>query len=728
MIAEVLIEYNTKNIDKTFSYLIPSFLEKELKKGMKVKVPFGKKLVNGFVVDIKPKPTDIAYELKEIKKIEDKFLVLDDEMLCLADYLSKMTLCSRIAAIQTMLPSNLKVKDKKYNLEKYDTYVTLNISKDKVREYILNNKRSVKQKEILTSLLKEEKILKKDLGSSGKSLLEKGLIKEVKEQKYRIVYTGEKKEVHTLTEAQSKAYEEIKKYLNTYETILLYGVTGSGKTEIYMTLMQEVIKNKKKALLLVPEITLTTQIVKRFYEVFGREVAIFHSSLSLGEKQDEYERILKGEVSIVIGTRSAVFTPIKDLGIIIIDEEHSENFKQETMPRYHTLDMAKFRAQYNNCPLLLGSATPSLETMARAQKGVYKLVTLDKRVGSSLLPEVTLVDMAMEMRKRNPYISSLLQTKIYDRLSKNEQIILLLNRRGFSTIVTCQNCGYTYKCPNCDISLTYHKSSNSLRCHYCGASIIKSDECPACHEKSLNFLGLGTEKLETELKRMFPIARIIRMDVDTTTLKGSHERIINDFKEGKYDILLGTQMISKGLDFPKVTLVGVINADTSLNIPDFRSSERTFALLTQAAGRSGRSSTLGEVIIQTFNPDNFTLECVRKQDYNKFYNYEMQIRKKLSYPPYYYLVSIRISSKDYDKASREALKVKNFLSRNLEDKTIILGPTTASLFRVNNIYRFQIILKYQYDKKLDNTLRELDKRYVGDKDVYLEIDNNPLHI
>ncbi len=728
MIAEVLIEYNTKNIDKTFSYLIPPILGPELKKGMKVKVPFGRKLVNGFVLDIKPKPTDIKYELKEVNKIVDKFLVLNDELLALADYLSTKTLCSKIWAFQTMLPSNLKVKDKKYNLEKFDTYVTLNTSDDKVKEYILNNKRSPKQNEILESLLQTEKLKKNELGSSVKTLLAKGLIKEEKEKKYRLNYTGETHGTHTLTEYQSEAYNEIKKYLNTPKTILLHGVTGSGKTEIYMTLMQEVIKNGKTAMLLVPEITLTTQIVKRFYEVFGSDVAIFHSSLSMGEKQDEFERILKGEVKIVIGTRSAVFTPLKNLGIIIIDEEHSENFKQETTPRYHALDMASFRSKYNNCPLLLGSATPSLETMARAKKGVYKLVTLDKRVGSSILPKVTLVDMAIEMRKRNPYISSLLKTKIYDRLSKNEQIILLLNRRGFSTVITCQNCGYTYKCPNCDISLTYHKSTNNLRCHYCGYTVFKNDECPSCHEKSLNFLGLGTEKLETELKTMFPIARIVRMDTDTTSLKGSHERIINDFKDGKYDILLGTQMISKGLDFPNVTLVGVISADTSLNIPDFRSSERTFSLLTQAAGRSGRSETPGEVIIQTFNPDNFTLECVSKQDYNKFYNYEMQIRKKLSYPPYYYLVSIKIISNDYDKASSESLKVKNFLQANLEEKTIILGPTTASMFKFNNTYRFQIILKYQFDNKLANTLKELDKKYVGNKDVYLEIDNSPLHI
>ena len=694
---------------------------------MKVKVPFGKKLVNGFVTDIRSKKKEEPYELKEVHSIVDKFLVLNDELLALGKYLSETTLCSKIWAYQTMLPSNLKVKNKKFNLEKYDTYITLNKGKDEVLEYINQNKRRKSQIEILNLLLSKDKVLKNTVNKTVKNLIDEGLVKELKEVKYRLNYTGEIHEHYKLTSYQEQAYKEIKKNFNTSNTVLLHGVTGSGKTEIYMTLMEDAIKQNKTALLLVPEITLTTQIVKRFYQVFGNDVAIFHSSLSMGEKQDEYKRILNGEVKIVIGTRSAIFTPLQNLGIIIIDEEHSDNFKQDTTPRYHALDMAKFRAQYNNCPVLLGSATPSLETMARAKKGVYKLVTLDKRVGSANLPLVTLVDMREEMRKRSPYISTRLKDEIIKRVFRKEQVILLLNRRGFSTIVNCQNCGYTYKCPNCDISLTYHKTTNNLRCHYCGYTVLKSDVCPSCNEKSLNFLGLGTEKLETELKNMFPEARIIRMDTDTTSLKGSHEKIINAFRNGEYDILLGTQMISKGLDFPKVTLVGVINADTTLNVPDFRSSERTFSLLTQVAGRSGRSEIPGEVIIQTYNPDNYTLECVRKQDYEKFYNYEMQIRKKLSYPPYYYLVGIKIISSDYDAASKEALKVKNYLSKNLDPKTIILGPTTASMFKFNNMYRFQIILKYKYDDKLDDTLRDIDKMYVNKK-VYLEIDKSPLQI
>jgi primosomal protein N' (replication factor Y) len=353
---------------------------------------------------------------------------------------------------------------------------------------------------------------------------------------------------------------------------------------------------------------------------------------------------------------------------------------------------------------------------------------MTNRIGSSTLPTVEIVDMAEEMKKRNVILSEKLKLKIQDRLIKKEQTILLLNRRGFSTVISCKSCGYTYKCPNCDITLTYHKSSNNLRCHYCGYTVFKEEECPSCHEKALSDYGTGTEKLEQELIKEYPDARIIRMDADTTRKKGSHEDIINRFKNHEYDILLGTQMISKGLDFPLVTLVGVINADATLNIPDFRSGERTFSLLNQVAGRAGRSEKHGEVIIQTFNPDNFTLACVKENDYLKFYEYEMNNRHKLDYPPYYYLTSVKIASKDYELASKEITKVKKYLLNNLSNKSIILGPTTANVFKMNNIYRFQILIKYKIDDKLFDTLKELDKIYMLNNKVNIEIDNNPLEV
>ena len=726
MYAEVLIEYSAKAIDKTFTYIIPDHLRNDIKIGMKVLIPFGTKTINGFVTNITNEFKD-TYELKTIVDIVDKYLCLNKEMMELGEYLQEKTLCTKIAAYQAMLPSALKVKDKKNNYTKYITYIELTATKEQIEEYINNNSRKKINIEILTNLLNTKKELKNKYTSTNiKQLLEANLIKETQEQVYRL--NKEKKEIEhfTLSEQQENAINQVD--LNTNKTYLLHGVTGSGKTEVYMRLIEKTIKNNKTAIMLVPEISLTTQIVNRFYDRFGPEVAIFHSALSDGERFDEYLKILRNEVKIVVGTRSAVFTPLNNLGLIILDEEHSENYKQDSNPRYHATDMADYRAKYHNIPLILGSATPSLESMARAQKGVYEYIEMTKRIGTSTLPTVKIIDMAEEMKKRNTIFSEELINKICDRLISNEQSIILLNRRGYSTVITCKSCGYTYECPHCDITLTYHKSSNNLRCHYCGYTVFKGEECPECKEKALIDYGLGTEKLEQELTKKVPDARIIRMDADTTSTKGSHQEIIDKFKNHEYDILLGTQMISKGLDFPLVTLVGVINADTTLNIPDFRSGERTFSLLSQVAGRAGRGEKKGEVILQTYNPDNFTLKCVQENDYMKFYNYEMNNRHKLDYPPYYYLTSIKIASSDYDIASKEITKVKRYLEKNISKKSIILGPTTASMFKVKNIYRFQIIVKYKVDPMLQKTLKELDELYKLNTKANIEIDNNPLQV
>lgn len=726
MYAEVLIEYNAKTIDKSFTYLIPEKLKNELKVGMKVVVPFGNKLINGFVTNILT-TFNSDYELKEINSIKEKEFVLNKELFALADYLKKETLCTKIQAYQTMLPSSLKVKEQKSNYEKLVSYIEINVKEDEINNYIANNGKRTKQVEILKRILEEKKVLKKEInGSSLNTLLEKKLVKEVKEQEYRLNNREVKEEDFELTEEQQRVVGAID--LNKYETCLIHGVTGSGKTEVYIKLIKEVIKKGCTAILLVPEITLTAQIVERFYKRFGSDVAVFHSALSEGEKYDEYLKILRKEVKIVVGTRSAIFTPLENLGIIIIDEEHTESYKQDTCPRYHVRDLAKFRAEYNNIPLVLGSATPTLESMARALKGVYKYLELSNRVGASRMPDTIIVDMTEEIKKRNLIFSSLLKDKIKERLERKEQTILLLNRRGFSTIITCSSCGYTYKCPYCDITMTYHKSTNNLRCHYCGYTVLKSDKCPECHENTLNYYGLGTEKLEQELKTLFPEARVVRMDTDTTSRKGSHSRIIKDFLEHKYDILLGTQMISKGLDFPKVTLVGVINADTTLNIPDFRSGEKTFALLSQTAGRAGRKDLKGEVILQTFNKDNYILNCVKDNNYKKFYQYEMSNRHKLKYPPYYYLCSIKISSRDYEIAGKEANKARKYLDSHLSESSIVLGPTTASMFKVNNIYNFQIIIKYKKDDKLFNTLKELDNIFAINNKANISIDTSPMRI
>lgn len=722
MYADVLIQYGAKVLDKTFTYKIPYNLN--IRKGNKVKVAFCNKIIFGIVTNIKD-----ATELDKVNEIIDIVnpdIYLNDELLKLGKYISSITFTTLIKSYQTMLPTSLKVKNIESNYNKYDEYLELNKSKSEIKDYINNNKRSKSQIIILNRLLNNEKILKNEVSTSYKTLLEKNLIKINKVRKYRLNYNDNEKKEYKLNEDQQTVVNNI--LLNNYKTYLLYGVTGSGKTVVYIDLIKRVLKLNKSAIMLVPEISLTTQMVERLYSSFGRDVAILHSGLSDGEKYDEYTKISKGEVKVVVGTRSAIFAPLKDIGIIIIDEEHSGTYKQESSPRYNAIDIAKWRSEYNNCPLILGSATPSLESFARAKKEVYKLLTLPNRVGKYKLPKVSIVDMAKEMKKRNMMFSDELKEEILNTLAKKEQVMLLLNRRGFSTIISCQSCGYTYKCPHCEISLTYHKSSNNLRCHYCGYTKLLTDICPTCHEKAIRDFGLGTEKIESELKKLFPSARILRMDADTTTKKGSHEKYINMISDGRVDIIVGTQMISKGLDFPNISLVGVINADESLNIPDFRSNEKTFSLLNQVSGRAGRSGIESKVIIQTFNPDNKLFELIKNNNYIGLFNNEMIIRKRLNYPPYYYILGIKICSKDYDIASKHATKIANYLKNNIDDSSILLGPSTANMFKLNNIYRFQIIIKYKFDDKLFETIKFIDNMYVDEKNMYLEIDNNPISI
>ena len=494
-----------------------------------------------------------------------------------------------------------------------------------------------------------------------------------------------------------------------------------------MELIAQVIKKGKTAIMLVPEISLTPQIVARFVSRFGKEVAILHSGLSDGEKYDEYRKIREGKVKIVVGARSAIFAPLANLGIIIIDEEHTATYKQDNNPRYHARDVAIMRGIYHSAPVILGSATPSLESFARAKKGVYKLLTLTSRPSGSKLPEVTLVDMKNEVKRGNFILSKVLKDKIQERISRGEQVILLLNRRGYSSMLTCRDCGHVLKCPNCDISLTYHKTSNTNRCHYCNYSVKNVSKCPVCSSSNMKDYGLGTERLEEELNKLFK-ARVVRMDMDTTSRKGMHEKIIEDFGAHKYDILLGTQMIAKGLDFPLVTLVGVVNADSSLNVPDFRSSENTFGLLSQVSGRAGRSNLPGEVIIQSYNPEHYSIRLAQEHDYLHFYQTEIEIRKALNYPPYYYITGVNISSLDYDLGFSEAKKIGTYLRKNVLTTTQILGPSMANVFKVNNVYYYQCIIKYNKDDKLDKVLMKLDEIYKLNNKVDIAIDVNPVRV
>ena len=715
MVVGVLVELSAKAIDKVFDYNVPKELEDSIKVGIRVSVPFGRMTLEGFVLEIKDSNTT-SIELKSIIDVVDKDIVLNKELLELGKVMRDNTLSTLISCYQVMLPKALKAGSTG-NI-KYDTYYKLNSNYSDIK---LNDK----QKEII-ELVKNGPVLRKELVdisiSSLNTLVKKGILIEEKSEHYRVSYDELDNSKMKLTKDQQAVVDSVISDINTY---LLYGVTGSGKTEVYMEIIDYYLSLGKTSIVLVPEISLTPQMIARFEKRFGKRIAAIHSGLSDGEKYDEYRRIARGEASIVIGARSAIFAPLNNIGIIIIDEEHSDSYKQsDPSPRYHARDIAILRSKYHNCSVLLGSATPSLESRARAEKGVYKLLTLPHRVNGKELPSVNIIDMNKEVRKIKGHFSNELVDAIRGRLEKSEQVILLLNRRGYSSFVTCKNCGYTFKCPNCDITLTYHKSSNTLRCHYCGHGEKVFDTCPSCKEKSLNNLGVGTQKIEEELNKLFPDSRVLRMDYDTTSKKGMHEKMIDDFKDGKYDILLGTQMVAKGLDFSNVTLVGVINADTSLNIPDFRSSENTFSLLSQVAGRSGRSTKTGSVIIQTYNPEHYAISLCKNHDYLSFYKQEMMIRRQLKYPPYFYICNIRVSGKDASYILGEALKIKNSLEKNLHS-TIILGPSTSSLFKMNNVFRYNIILKYKKEDNLYLILSKVIDHYLTNNKIKIDIDFNP---
>ncbi len=718
MIVGVLVELANKTLDRIFDYKVDDNIKNDIKIGIRVEVPFGKQTLEGFVLHIKDY-SDVD-NLKSVIRVIDSDVVLNKELIELGKVMKENTLATLISCYQVMLPRALKAKKKNNITKKYDTYYKLvknidykfNLSQQKIIDCFNNN-----------PLVKRDELLKIS-PSSLKTLVNKKILVEEKIEHYRIEYNKKNSNIKVLTPTQEKVVEEVN--LNRSDVYLLHGVTGSGKTEVYIKLISKVISNGKTAIMLVPEISLTPQMISRFSEVFGSRIAAIHSALSEGEKYDEWRRINRGEADIVIGARSAIFAPLNNLGIIIIDEEHSDSYKQDTNPRYNAKDIAIVRSKTNNCPVVMGSATPSLEAFARAKKGVYKLLSMPNRINGKDLPDVTLIDMNIEAKKSKLHISTPLLNSIKEVIDNNNQVILLLNRRGYSSFVTCKNCGYTFKCPNCDITLTYHKTSNTLRCHYCGYGTKVYKECPECHEEAVSNLGVGTEKIEEELKELVPNAKVLRMDFDTTSRKGMHEKMISSFKKHEYDILLGTQIVAKGLDFENVTLVGVINADTSLNIPDFRSSENTFSLLSQVSGRSGRSNKKGNVIIQTFNPEHYAIKYTKTHDYIGFYNHEMTIRKALKYPPYYYICYLKISSKDYDIASIEANKIKKSLERNLKN-TIILGPSVANIFKMNNIYRYGIILKYKYEENLYKTLNILVEHYRNNNKVNIDIDFNPNH-
>ncbi|QNQ80268.1 primosomal protein N' [Lactobacillus sp. PV034] len=605
------------------------------------------------------------------------------------------------------------------------------VNQQKLIKDIINNQESYP---------KTAKQLESELNLSAgflKQTVEKGWLKRDLIETYRdplANFKGKNKSKEiTLNPGQNRALSKISQAIKEREnkTFLLEGVTGSGKTEVYLHAIQKALESGRNALMLVPEISLTPQMVEQVKARFGSNVAVLHSGLSTGERYDEWRRIRRGEAQVVVGARSAVFAPLSNVGLIIIDEEHESSYKQEDTPRYHARDVALLRSKYHHCPLVLGSATPSLASRARAQKGNYELLRLTERANSKALPEVTLIDLKqVEFAGGQFDLSVDLVEKIKEKLARREQVILLLNRRGFANFMLCRSCGYVMQCPNCDISLTMHKDTGQMQCHYCGYKTPIPNKCPNCQETQIRFLGTGTQKVEEELKELIPQASILRMDVDTTRRKGSYKKILDKFGAGEANILLGTQMIAKGLDFPNVTLVGVINADTSLQVPNFNASEKTFDLLTQVSGRAGRADKKGEVMIQTYNPEHYAIELAQSQDYESFYRKEMQVRHQGNYPPFFYTVLISVASKNEQAAAKFAFVVKRKLMQELHAPTIVLGPTPSSIAKIKNQYFYQILVKYKKEDKLNPILHELqdEAQKIKKQGLNVYIDNEPERI
>ena len=789
-IAQVIVDVPLMQTDKPFSYIIPKDVEDQVTIGSRVHVPFGRgnRLLQGFVVGFSDTFDNAVTDLKAISEVLDFEPVLNAEQLELAEQMRHTVFSYKISILKSMIPNLLNSQyDKRLtpteslsseerlalfgeNEDRLHSSLTEEEAKKVARlvqagkitvDYLAKDKKNIKTEKYYH--VQVEKIAAADISNRAKKRLElrdyllkhpeegklsdlhhlfsRDVVKFFVDNQLITVLEREKKrsdayfDVATtdfldLNAEQAAVVEQVTSQIGQESNpFLLEGVTGSGKTEVYLHIIDKVLKLGKTAIVLVPEISLTPQMTNRFISRFGKKVAIMHSALSDGEKFDEWRKIKSGQARVVVGARSAIFVPIENIGAIIIDEEHEATYKQESNPRYHARDVALLRAKYHKAVLLMGSATPSIESRARASRGVYQFLQLTHRANPmAKIPKVEIVDFRdyvgqQEVSNFTPYLLE----KIADRLEKNEQVVLMLNRRGYSSFIMCRDCGYVDECPNCDISLTLHMDTKTMNCHYCGFEKSIPHTCPNCHSRSIRYYGTGTQKAYDELVEVFPQARILRMDVDTTRQKGAHQRILDKFGNHEANILLGTQMIAKGLDFPNVTLVGVLNADTSLNLPDFRSSERTFQLLTQVAGRAGRAEKEGEVLIQTYNPQHYAIQLAQKQDYEAFYAYEMGIRRQLAYPPYYFTVGLTLSHKDEQTVVRKSSELLQLLRQQLSDKIKILGPTPKPIARTHNLYHYQIIVKYRFEDNLENVLNQiLDLTQLPEnKDLRLVIDCEP---
>ncbi len=731
MFADVIVDINNVEVDKIFEY---SFSDCDIKIGSRVAVPFGQKIIEGVVIGVKEVSKFDPEKIRPIHKLLEETPALTEETLSLMEYVCKTCYVTRAAALRLFLPSEMrkgKVKEQFNRIVSYIDGLDVNVAVTTLR------KTAIKQKELLYYLAENKKcnftVLAERFGASAvNGLVEKGYAIITTEKRLRSPYKGidaQNKNVE-LTEKQKKAVNSV---VNTDKSVsLLFGVTGSGKTEVYLNLINRAIEKGKSAIMLVPEISLTPQMLKQLRARFGDNAAILHSGLSAGERFDEWWRLRNGEAKIAIGARSAIFAPLENVGIIIIDEEHDGSYTSESVPRYSTVEVAKYRAEYCGAKLVLGSATPSVESYKYALDGVYNLIELPDRINKKPLPEVEIADMRKEVRRgNNTPFSSVLKTELENCLSKGNQAIIFLNQRGYSKTVICTECGHVQKCDSCDVSLTYHKEDESLLCHYCGAKYKMITACTECGSPFIRYGGTGTERVVDELKKLFPSARILRMDRDTTQSKEGHFKILNKFSAREADILVGTQMIAKGHDFPFVTLVGILDADMSLHFSDYRSGERTFQLLTQVAGRSGRAEQAGKVVLQTYSPDNPVLRYAINYDYENFFKQEISIRKATAFPPFTDVVRILISSEDDDRAlsaTKAIYEELSYIYNEKREKFRFFGCMKAPLKRLQNKFRYQVLMRINANDRelLDKVFISVDKYKNRTVLISMEVNSNNL--
>ncbi len=725
-LLSVFIEHAKANLDRPFTYLYLG--KEEISRGCRVIVPFNHTTIMGFVDDVQDSsltPEEVAYKygykINEIISVVDNKSLLSEELIKTSEEVAAYYLAPKIAVLKAMLPSSLKPSISSLRGPKvaYDTYVKL-VNEDETGL-------TPKQLELVRFLARNGEILKKEAGSTSilKALEEKGRIAYFKKERLRYVIPNSEREEkpRQLTLEQEQAVEYI--VSTDKEVTLLQGITGSGKTEVYLKLTEMMLKQNKKTLMLVPEISLTPIMVEYFSRRFGNSIAILHSGLTPAEKYDEYRRIARGEAKIVVGARSAVFAPLDNIGLIILDEEHVESYKQDQTPFYHAREVAIMRAKHFGAKVVLGSATPSLETKARAEKGVYGLAKLTRRINDKPLPPTHIIDMR-EKRSIDRYHSGIftyeLENEIKARLDKGEQVILLVNRRGYASVV-CADCGYIHVCPSCHGNLTYHKEDDMLKCHHCGYVELYPQSCPSCGSTKIQRIGVGTERVMKVLNEIFPEAKLGRLDSDIAKARSNIPKVLQEFREHKYDILVGTQMVAKGHDFPNVTLAGLVSADQGLAMQSYRSAESTFGLIAQTVGRSGRGQVNGKAIIQTFNPMHYAIVYGAKQDYEAFYHKEMQQRKLSAYPPFYYLIAVHFSSKDEERAIQAGMEMKEYLQSVMGEELISLGPIAPYYSFLGGFHKRMVLLKSKNIAKLKDALRDINAfSSVGGVDISFDVD------